>query len=169
MTRVKEITINRGDDVILAREYAREMAQEIGFDLIEQTQIGTATSELSRNVHQFASNGKVTITELDHEGIRGIEILVEDRGPGIPDIEQAMADGFSTNNGLGFGLPGARRLMDEFEIDSRMGVGTTVKIKKWLKIIDKIPDEASSDRNLGGLSGPNGGLDLTPGIISSRY
>jgi serine/threonine-protein kinase RsbT len=169
MTKVKEITINRGDDVILAREYAREMAHEIGFDLAEQTQIGTAASELSRNVHQFAGNGKVTITEVVSDGIRGIAIVVEDRGPGISDIEQAMQDGFSTNNGLGFGLPGARRLMDEFEIESRMGVGTTVKIKKWLKIEDKIPDEASSDRGLGGLLDPNGVVDLSPGIISGQY
>jgi len=169
MTKVKEITINRGDDVILAREYARETAREIGFDLAEQTQIGTATSELSRNVHQFAGNGKVTITEVVSDGIKGIEIVVEDRGPGISNIEQAMEDGFSTNNGLGFGLPGARRLMDEFEIESRVGVGTTVKIKKWLRIADKIPDQAASDRDLGGLLGPNGVLDLSPGISSGQY
>lgn len=155
MTTVKEITINRGDDVILARDYAREMAQEIGFDIIEQTRISTATCELSRNAHQFASNGKVTITGLVSGDNRGIEIAVEDRGPGIPDIKQAMQDGFSTNNGLGFGLPGARRLMDEFEIESRMGMGTTVKIKKWLKSAEPISDEPSSDRDPGDLFGPN--------------
>lgn len=164
MTNFKEITINRGDDVILAREYAREMAQEIGFDIVEQIQISTATSELSRNVTQFAGNGKVTITEVIQDGIKGIEIVVEDRGPGISDIEKAMEDGFSTNNALGFGLPGAQRLMDEFEIESQIGVGTKVRIKKWLKIIDKNSEEAS-DKDLGGLLGPNGVLKLTNEII----
>lgn len=164
MTRVKEITINRGDDVILAREYAREMAREIGFDHAEQTQIGTATSELSRNVHQYASSGKVTINAVVSGGIKGIEIVVEDRGPGIPDIDQAMQDGFSTNNGLGFGLPGARRLMDEFEIESQLGVGTTVRVKKWLKIVDKIPVDVSPDKDVDGPYCPNDARDLGPGL-----
>ncbi|MFZ5448035.1 MAG: anti-sigma regulatory factor [Thermodesulfobacteriota bacterium] len=162
MTKVKEITINRGDDVILARDYAREIAQEIGFDIIEQTQISTATCELSRNAHQFASNGKVTITGLLNGNKRGIGIVVEDRGPGIPDIDQALEDGFSTNNGMGFGLPGARRLMDEFEIESRIGQGTTVKIKKWLKSIKSTQSDTSLDRNLGELFGPDEAVDLNP-------
>lgn len=160
MTRVKEITINRGDDVILAREYAREMAQEIGFDHAEQTQIGTATSELSRNVHQFARNGKVTITTVVRDGMTGIEIVVEDRGPGIADIPQAMQDGFSTNNGLGFGLPGARRLMDEFEIESSVGSGTRIKIQKWLKNTDTKPEGTTPDTDLADLLGPNKAQNL---------
>jgi len=161
MTNVKEITINRGDDVILAREYAREMAREIGFDLAEQIQISTATSELSRNVYQFASNGKVTITAVKRDDVRGIEIVVEDRGPGIPDLDKAMQDGFSTSNGLGFGLPGARRLMDEFEIESQMGVGTTVTIKKWMKSPETHSEDASTDRDLVDLFDAKDALDLT--------
>jgi serine/threonine-protein kinase RsbT len=130
---IQEITILQGNDVIRARQSAREMAQELGFEIVDQIYISTATCELSRNVYQYSGQGKVTIKPVSRHGARGIEIVVEDRGPGIPDIEQVLQNGFSPRRGRGHGLPGTRRLMDEFDIHSQVGVGTTVKMMKWLK------------------------------------
>jgi serine/threonine-protein kinase RsbT len=132
-TYTKEVTIQNGDDVIQARQSAWEMARELGFVMVDQIAIATAASELSRNAYQYSGTGKVIIKPVSRNQARGIEIVVEDQGPGIPDLEQALQDGFSTSNAPGHGLPGSRRLMDEFEIESRMGAGTRVTIRKWLK------------------------------------
>jgi len=132
MEKIKEVVINNSEDVVRARQAAREMAREIGFGLADQTRITTAVSELSRNIFLYAGTGSVIIRAVSGGSRKGMEIVAEDRGPGIPDLEMAMQDGYSTSRGLGQGLPGTRRLMDEFEIKSEVGVGTTVTIKKWL-------------------------------------
>jgi serine/threonine-protein kinase RsbT len=132
-THIKEVAIQNGDDVIRARHSAREMAQELGFVVVDQINIATAASELSRNAYQYSGTGKVIIKPVTRNHARGIEIVVEDQGPGIPDIGQALQDGFSTSSGRGYGLPGSRQLMDEFEIESQTGAGTRVTIRKWLK------------------------------------
>jgi serine/threonine-protein kinase RsbT len=133
LTHIKEVVILNGDDVIRARHSAREMAQELGFVVVDQIGIATAASELSRNAYQYSGTGKVIIKPVTRNHARGIEIVVEDQGPGIPDIGQALEDGFSTSSGRGYGLPGSRQLMDEFEIESQTGAGTRVTIRKWLK------------------------------------
>ncbi|OIP87535.1 MAG: ATP-binding protein [Syntrophaceae bacterium CG2_30_49_12] len=133
MEKIEEVSINNSEDIILARQIAREMAKELGFGLADQTRITTAVSELSRNIYTFAGTGRVVVKALSESAKKGMEIIAEDRGPGIPDIEMAMQDGYSTNKGLGQGLPGTKRLMDEFEIKSEAGKGATVTIRKWLR------------------------------------
>jgi serine/threonine-protein kinase RsbT len=132
-THMKEVTIQNGDDIIRARQSAREMARELGFVMVDQIGIATAASELSRNAYQYSGAGKVIIKPASRNHARGIEIVIEDQGPGIPDLEQALQEGFSTNSARGHGLSGSRTLMDEFEIESRTGAGTRVTIRKWLK------------------------------------
>ena len=128
------IQISNDFDIVRARAKARAIAQEIGFGLVDQTRIATAVSELARNVITHAVKGLVEITPVSSTGIAsdGIEIVVRDDGPGIVDIKQAMRDGYSSGHGLGTGLGGTRRLMDEFEIESVAGKGTTVCVRKWL-------------------------------------
>lgn len=133
MEEIKEVGIKGSEDVVLARQIAREMAKELGFGLADQTRITTAVSELSRNIYLYAGTGRVVVKALSESAKKGIQIIAEDKGPGIPDIEMAMQDGYSTSKGLGQGLPGTRRLMDEFEIKSEVGKGTTVTIRKWLR------------------------------------
>jgi serine/threonine-protein kinase RsbT len=132
MEKSKEIFINESEDIILARQYAREMAIRLGFGLADQARITAAVSELSRNIYLYARTGRVLIKALSEDNKEGIEIITEDEGPGIPDIELAMQDGYSTAKGLGRGLPGTKRLMDEFEIKSEVLKGTTVTVRKWL-------------------------------------
>jgi serine/threonine-protein kinase RsbT len=127
-----EVTIRvKGDaDVVRARKSARELAAKLGFSRIELTLIATAVSEITRNIVRFAGNGEVHI-ELVDEPRPGIRIVARDTGPGIADVDQAVSDGYSTYDGLGLGLPGARRLMDQFSITSEIKVGTTVTMTKW--------------------------------------
>ena len=121
-------------DIVAARQRARDVAKALGFSLVDQSRIATAVSELTRNVVRYAtdSRGEVCIRPLGRSarGL-GIEIVVADEGPGIPDVEEAMRAGVSGGRGLGMGLPGTRRLMDEMEIDSGPGRGTLVTIRKW--------------------------------------
>jgi anti-sigma regulatory factor (Ser/Thr protein kinase) len=118
-------------DVVTARSTAREAAAKVGFRTTDLTVIATAVSEVSRNIVRFAGSGEVLV-ELLGEPRPGVRIVARDAGPGIPDVARAMADGFSTYDGLGLGLPGARRLMDEFDLESEVGRGTTVTMTKWL-------------------------------------
>jgi serine/threonine-protein kinase RsbT len=122
------------EGIVAARQQARETAKELGFGLVDQSRIATAVSELTRNVVRYATDGQgdVMIRELEPsaKGV-GIEVVVRDDGPGIANVEQALREGFSTGTGLGMGLPGTRRLMDEMAIDSAPGRGTTVSIRKW--------------------------------------
>jgi len=119
-------------DIVTARQSGRELAMKLGFGGAEVTLIAAAISELARNILDHAKAGEVVLTQVQHGNHRGIQVIARDQGPGIPDVAQAMQYGFSTRRGLGVGLPGAKWLMDEFEIDTRIGVGTTVTMKKWL-------------------------------------
>jgi serine/threonine-protein kinase RsbT len=119
-------------DVVLARESARELAQRMGFSSMTIGFIVTAVSEIAHNVAKYAETGKMTLREMIRGDRRGLFINVSDRGPGIPDIELAMQKGYSTSQGLGLGLPGCRRLMDEFDIQSQVGTGTSITMVKWL-------------------------------------
>ena len=126
------LDIERETDVVKARQKGRELAAALGFSSTDQTLIATAISEVARNIVSYATRGTVTVAKVESQGRIGIEIVAADQGPGIPDVELAMQDGFSTGNSLGFGLPGARRLMDDFELVSQVGMGTTVTLRKWL-------------------------------------
>ena len=125
------MAISADGDILLARQTVREMAVRAGFHGSQPTFLATAVSEVARNIVRFADHGSVTV-ELLPQPRRGIRVVARDAGPGIPDVEQAMSDGFSTDEGLGLGLPGARRLVDEFRIASEMGRGTTVVLTQWL-------------------------------------
>ena len=126
------VRIERDSDVVTARQIGRKIAGEIGFSGSDLTLIATAISEIARNIVVYALRGEVTMS-LARNGVRrGLLIVARDQGPGIPDIALAMRDGFSTAKSLGLGLPGAKRLMDEFEILSEVGKGTTIVMRKWL-------------------------------------
>ncbi|MCC7416156.1 MAG: anti-sigma regulatory factor [Acidobacteria bacterium] len=126
------VRIRSGADVIAARKQGRAIASAAGFSPSDLTIIATAISEIARNIVEFAGEGAISIALLNDAGRRGVEIVAADSGPGIPDVGTAMLDGYSTGGGLGIGLPGARRLMDEFDIQSAAGEGTTVTMRKWL-------------------------------------
>jgi serine/threonine-protein kinase RsbT len=132
-TPEQHLPIADENDIVLARQLARETARTLGFGLVDQSRIATAVSELARNVVRYASgaHGDMRLRTLSTDRGTGMEITVSDHGPGIPDVEQAMQAGFTSGAGLGMGLPGTRRLMDEMEIDSATGRGTTVTIRKW--------------------------------------
>ncbi len=121
------------DDIVRARQQARDLARELGFGMVDQSRVATAVSELARNVVRYATDacGEARLRRLEQSGRVGLEIVVSDKGPGIADIERAMQAGFTSGTGLGMGLPGARRLMDEMDIRSEVNVGTTVTVRKW--------------------------------------
>lgn len=119
-------------DIVSARTQGRDLAQKLGFSGSDLTVIIAAISEVSRNIVEHATKGEVLLGRVLHGSKRGILVVASDKGPGIPDVRRAMQQGFSTGKGLGMGLPGAQRLVDEFEIVSRVGSGTTVTMRKWL-------------------------------------
>jgi serine/threonine-protein kinase RsbT len=123
--------IQSSQDVVAVRQLAREWAVSMGFSLVDQTKIVTAASELARNTVLYGGGGRVRLEALNDRERRGLRLTFEDDGPGIGNVEQAMKDGFSSGNGLGLGLGGARRLSNEFEISSRVGEGTRVTITRW--------------------------------------
>lgn len=125
------VAINSDQDIVSARQKGRVMANELGFSTGDATLVATAISELARNIVSYAHKGQITIKLVNGQNRQGIAVIASDDGPGIPDIRQAMRDGFSTSGSLGLGLPGVRRLMDEFEITSQPGRGTIVTVKKW--------------------------------------
>jgi serine/threonine-protein kinase RsbT len=125
------VAIKSDQDIVAARQKGRMMATELGFSSGDATLIATAISELARNIVSYARSGEITLGEIQGSSRIGILIIASDQGPGIPDIRLALRDGFSTSGSLGLGLPGVRRLMDEFEIVSQPGQGTTVTVKKW--------------------------------------
>ena len=127
-----KVPLDGEDSIIVARQSARELARSLGFGGLDQSRIATAVSELARNVVRYATGGKgeARMRALV-SGKRGLEVVVSDDGPGIADIEQALGQGFTSGRGLGLGLPGTRRLMDEMDIDSAPGRGTTVTVRKW--------------------------------------
>jgi serine/threonine-protein kinase RsbT len=125
------VAINSDQDIVLARQKGRAMAMELGFSSGDATLIATAISELARNIVSYARKGQITLKGVQGSSRVGILVIASDEGPGILDIRQALRDGFSTSGSLGLGLPGVRRLMDEFEITSQPNLGTTVAVKKW--------------------------------------
>jgi RNA polymerase sigma factor (sigma-70 family) len=129
---VVRVQVSRDADVVAARQQAREISARAGFSATDQTVIATAISEISRNIVKFAERGEVVVSMVSEDGRRGVSVVAHDVGPGIEDTEQAMSDGYSTYQGLGLGLPGAKRLMDRFDLVSLPGEGTTVTMEKWL-------------------------------------
>lgn len=129
--RAIRVSINSDQDIVVARQKGRTLAAELGFSPSDATLIATAISELARNIVTYARKGQIELQRIENTVRDGILVVASDEGPGIRDLRQAMRDGFSTSGSLGLGLPGVRRLMDEFEIVSQSGHGTTVKAKKW--------------------------------------
>lgn len=131
MIKHETIEIRSSDDVVKVRQRARALAVEAGFSLVDQTKIVTAASELARNTADHGGGGSAIVSLVNDNGRTGLRLVFEDRGPGIADIELALKDGYSTGGGLGLGLGGCRRLMNEFEIDSAPGRGTKVTVTRW--------------------------------------
>jgi serine/threonine-protein kinase RsbT len=124
-------TIRTDADVVAARQAVRARAVELRFSLVDQTKIVTAASELARNTLVYGGGGRMTLETVDKPPRTGLRMVFEDKGPGIPDVEQALRDGFTTGGGLGLGLGGSRRLLDEMEIQSSAGQGTRITGTKW--------------------------------------
>jgi serine/threonine-protein kinase RsbT len=127
----ERLDIRSSDDVVRVRQLTRTLAVETGLSLVDQTKIITAASELARNTLDYGGGGCVQAEIVENGARRGLRLLFEDKGPGIADIEAALKDGFTTGKGMGLGLGGARRLSNEFAIDSRPGAGTKVTIVRW--------------------------------------
>ena len=127
------VSIRHDADIVTARLRGRDLATQIGFKGTDLTLIATAISEVARNILTYAKTGDVILYSEEADGRRGLVVVAADQGPGIASIEDAMRDGFSTGNSLGLGLPGAKRLMDDFAIASDVGKGTTVTMKKWVR------------------------------------
>jgi serine/threonine-protein kinase RsbT len=126
------VPVSSDADIIGARTRAREVARSLGFTDTATTLIATAVSEVARNILVHAIRGSVTFERLQESGRSGLRVVARDAGPGIADLARAMEDGYSTAGGLGIGLPGSRRLMDEFHVDTTVGEGTVVSMTKWL-------------------------------------
>lgn len=120
-------------DIVAARQLGRNEAKEVGFGTVDQARITTAISELARNIYLYAGKGKIEIERISEGGKYGITIIASDEGPGIPDVRKVMEDGFSTSGGLGAGMPGVKRLMDTFKIDTVLGQGTVINATKWIR------------------------------------
>lgn len=125
------MNIRSSADVVLVRQAVRQFAVDLRFSLVDQTKIVTAASELARNTLDYGGGGTVTLEILDKGNRQGLRLMFVDEGPGIPDIDLALKDGYTTGGGLGMGLSGTKRLMSEFDIISELGKGTTVTVIKW--------------------------------------
>ena len=131
MLRDDTLSLRSSEDIVLIRQAVRAAAVELRMSLVDQTKIVTAASELARNTLDYGGGGTARIQGLQDGGRRGLRLIFEDKGPGIPDVERALKDGYTTGHGLGLGLGGARRLSSEFAIESRPGEGTKVTIARW--------------------------------------
>ena len=127
----KTLPIQTSEDVVRIRQFVRTEAIAAGFSLVDQTKFVTAASELARNTLDHGAGGVMRIEPIDRDGRKGLRLIFEDQGPGIENIEQALSDGYTTGGGLGLGLSGARRLSNEFSIESQIGKGTRVTIARW--------------------------------------
>jgi serine/threonine-protein kinase RsbT len=127
------VAIRTDADVVTARQEARTMGAALGFSSTDLTLLATAISEVARNITTYAGEGEVALRVLRENAREGIEVVASDAGPGIADVELAMQDGYTTGNGLGLGLPGTRRLVDDFELRTRPGAGTTIRLVKWAR------------------------------------
>lgn len=125
------VVVTSDADIVAARQQGRALAAQLGFGATDLTLIATAISELARNIVLYARRGEIVLRAVEDGHRRGLVVMARDEGPGISDIPQAMQSGYSTSGSLGLGLPGVRRLMDEFDIVSEVGKGTTVMVKKW--------------------------------------
>jgi serine/threonine-protein kinase RsbT len=130
-TKAERLAIRLSDDVVRVRQLTRSFAVEVGLSLVDQTKIVTASSELARNMLDYGGGGEVMIELVDQGARRGLRLTFEDKGPGIADIEQALKDGYTSGKGMGLGLGGAKRLCNEFSIESKPGAGTKVSIARW--------------------------------------
>jgi serine/threonine-protein kinase RsbT len=127
------VPITSEADIVTARQKGRSLGKELGFESVDLTLIAAAISEVSRNIVEYAGRGEMILTPLNNGARRGLCVVASDEGPGIRDVRQAMQYGYSTRKGLGVGLPGAKLLMDDFDIVSKVGVGTTITMKKWVR------------------------------------
>ena len=127
------VAIRTDADVVTARQEARTMGADLGFSSTDLTLLATAISEVARNITTYAGEGEVALRVLNSGGRQGIEVVASDDGPGIADVELAMQDGYTTGNGLGLGLPGTRRLVDEFDLRTEPGTGTSIRLVKWTR------------------------------------
>jgi serine/threonine-protein kinase RsbT len=125
------IPVRTSEDVVIVRTSVRKLATELRFGIVDQTKIVTAASEIARNTLDYGRGGDMRMESLTNGMKKGLRLIFSDNGPGIRDIDQALTDGFTSGNGMGLGLGGTRRLMDEFEIASKLNEGTTVTITKW--------------------------------------
>jgi serine/threonine-protein kinase RsbT len=132
VTNEIRVPVKSDTDIVEARRLGRMLASKLGFSSSDLAMIATAISELARNIVIYAREGEIILKLAEDKGRRGIVVIAEDRGPGIPDVARALQVGYSTSGSLGLGLPGTRRLMDEFEIFSVVGQGTTITAKKWV-------------------------------------
>ncbi|HKF85735.1 MAG TPA: anti-sigma regulatory factor [Candidatus Limnocylindrales bacterium] len=128
---LETMPLRTSQDVVRARQRVRDAAVAMGFSLVEQTKLVTAASELARNTLDYGRGGGMTLERLESQGGPGIRLVFSDEGPGIPDVELALRDGYTTGRGLGMGLGGARRLVGEMTIDSTPGSGTRITVTKW--------------------------------------
>jgi serine/threonine-protein kinase RsbT len=126
-----ETPLRSEHDIVLARQAVRKLTQELGFSLVDQTKMVTAASELARNAYIYGRGGTMYWEVMQRETLRGLKLLFADEGPGIPNIDLAMTDGWTSGSGLGMGLTGAKRLVNEFELDTKVGGGTRVTIVRW--------------------------------------
>jgi len=131
VSKTDTLQVQTSTDIVLIRQAVRNWTAELGFSLVDQTKMITAASELARNSLEYGGGGTVTLESLAEGPKRGLRLTFEDRGPGIPDIGLAMKDGFTSGKGMGLGLGGAKRLANDFEIQSRLGEGTRVTIARW--------------------------------------
>jgi serine/threonine-protein kinase RsbT len=129
--REAHISINQDVNVLVASQHGRTLAAMLGFTEVGQAAVAIAISEVARNILNYAGQGDMVLCPIEQDARQGISVVAWDQGPGIPDVNRAMQDGYTTGKGLGLGLPGAKRLMDEFEIVSEVGKGTTIMMKKW--------------------------------------
>lgn len=127
----ESIPVRTAEDVVVVRTSVRKLATELRFGIVDQTKIVTAASEIARNTLDYGRGGDLRMESVNNGLKKGMRLVFADSGPGIPDIDRALTDGFTSGNGMGLGLGGTRRLMDEFEIASKLNEGTTVTITKW--------------------------------------
>jgi serine/threonine-protein kinase RsbT len=131
LTRSDPFPLRSDEEVVLARQAIRRIAVEMGFSIVEQTKIVTATSEIARNAYVYGISGRLHWEKISNGSRQGLRVTVSDDGPGIEDVNLALKDGWTSGKGLGMGLPGAKRLVNDFSIESKPGVGTTVTITRW--------------------------------------
>jgi serine/threonine-protein kinase RsbT len=131
VTRDDTLQIRDADHVVLVRQAVRKWAIELGFSLVDQTKMITAASELARNTLDYGLGGTVRLESLEEGARKGLRLVFEDSGPGIPDLEKALTDGYTTGKGMGMGLSGSKRLVNEFEISTQVGAGTRISITRW--------------------------------------